>query len=147
MPAPEGYHTVTPSLSVNDAPAIIQFLKDVFGATERHRLKSDDGKVMHAEVRIGDSTIMLGDACEGMGPSAASLYVYVDDADATYQRALEAGGTSAMEPADMFWGDRMASVKDASGNSWIIATHVEDVSPEEIDRRARQFAQQAATQG
>jgi PhnB protein len=95
-----------------------------------------DGTIMHAEVKIGDSIVMMGEARGDCKPMPGSLYVYVNDADATYRRALQAGATSMMEPGDQFYGDRTAGVKDPSGNQWTIATHREDVPPEELRRRA-----------
>lgn len=134
-PIPEGHHTVMPYLIVPSAPRLIDFLKQVFGAQETHRTTLPDGRVMHAQVRIGDSAVMMGEALGEWPPMPASLYVYVDDTDAAYQRALAAGATSVMAPADQFYGDRNAGVKDADGNLWWIATHLEDVSKEELERR------------
>jgi PhnB protein len=141
---PDGYHTITPYITVPDAPGLIAFLGDLFGArqTERHDLP--DGKVMHAEVRVGDSVLMISDACEQMGPSPANLYVYVQDVDALHRKAMDAGCSSVMAPADMFWGDRFASVKDRWGNTWNIATHIEDVPSHEITARAQAFSEQIA---
>lgn len=137
---PEGYHTVTPYLVVNGAARLIDFLKDVFGAEETFRME-DGGTVRHAEVRIGDSVVMLSEASEQQPPMPAMIHLYVPDADATYARALQAGAESLQEPADMFWGDRAADVRDSFGNRWWIAAHVEDVSPEEMERRQRAAAQ------
>ena len=124
-----------PYLLVPSAPRLIDFLKQVFDAQEIHRTTLPDGRVMHAQVRIGDSTVMMGEAQGDCPPMPAALYVYVNDTDAAYQRALAAGATSVMAPADQFYGDRNAGVKDAAGNLWWIATHIEDVSKEELDRR------------
>lgn len=136
---PEGYHTVTPYLAVKDAPALIDFITRVFDGSPIMRMDSPDGsRIMHAEVSVGDSRIMLSEACEQMGPLPAGLFIYVKDVDATYRRALEAGGTSVMEPTDMFWGDRHGSVRDQFGNIWSLATHIEDLSDEEIQQRARE---------
>ncbi len=138
-PIPEGYHTVTPLLSVRGAARLIDFLKKAFGATEIYRFPSPDGTVMHAELKIGDSVLMLGEAADQQHPPMpVALYLYVDDADATYRKALDAGGESIGAPDDMFWGDRVATVKDFAGNKWWIATHVEDVNSGEIERRAQQ---------
>lgn len=134
---PEGFHSVTPLLAARGATRLIDFLKAAFGAVELFRLSAADGSVMHAELRIGDSVLMLGEAMEGFSPMPASLYLYVPDADATYRAALDAGGESLEEPADRFWGDRMALVRDFAGNRWWIATHVEDVDSDEVARRAR----------
>jgi len=132
---PDGYHSVTPSLVVNGASKLIDFMKQAFGAEEAFRMPAPTGEIMHAEVRIGDSVVMLNDAMR-QPPITSSLFLYVPDVDATYRRALGAGATSLVEPANMFWGDRMAQVKDQFGNQWAIATHVEDVPPEEIAKRA-----------
>jgi PhnB protein len=132
---PEGYHSVTPSLVVNGAAKLIEFAKEAFGAEEAFRMPSPTGEIMHAEIRIGDSVLMLNDAMQ-QSPTASSLFLYVTDVDRVYQRALKAGATSLAEPANMFWGDRMAQVKDQFGNQWSIATHVEDVPPQEMQKRA-----------
>jgi PhnB protein len=134
-PIPDGFHTVTPALVVDGAAKLIDFLKAVFGAEELRRMRGPGNTVMHAEVRIGDSIVMLGDAAhEPRMPGR--LYVYLRDVDAAYRRALEAGATSLTEPTDMFYGDRAARVRDPFGNVWGIATHVEDVPAEELARRA-----------
>jgi uncharacterized glyoxalase superfamily protein PhnB len=135
-PIPEGYHNVTPYLVVRDVAALIEFLKRAFDAKETYRMPRADGTVMHAEVRIGDSNIMLGEPMGEWKPMPASLYLYVEDADAVYQRAIQSGAISLMQPADQFYGDRHGGVKDPSGNHWWIATHKEDVAPEELSRRA-----------
>jgi uncharacterized glyoxalase superfamily protein PhnB len=132
---PDGYHSVTPNLVVKGAVKLIDFMKQAFGADEAFRMPAPSGEIMHAEVRIGDSVIMLNDAMRQQ-PITSSLFLYVTDVDRIYQQALKAGGTSLVEPANMFWGDRMAQVQDPFGNQWSIATHVEDVPPEEIEKRA-----------
>ncbi len=142
-PIPDGFHTVTPYLLVAGVPKLIEFLKKAFGGEETECLAMEDGTVMHAQVKIGDSIIMLGDPRGRCEPMPMSLYLYVPDTDAVYQRAIEAGGESVMEPADQFYGDRNAGVKDPVGNTWWIATHIEDVSPEELRKRATAHAQQA----
>jgi len=141
-PIPDGYHSVTPYLVVKGVAALIDFLKQAFDAHEIERMAHPDGTVQHAEVRIGDSVVMMGEATAPSNPMPAMLYLYVNDTDATYQRALQAGATSVREPADQFYGDRSAGVQDRSGNFWYIATHVEDVSPEELARRAAAQAKQ-----
>jgi uncharacterized glyoxalase superfamily protein PhnB len=141
-PIPDGYHSVTPYLVLEGAAKVIEFVKQAFGAQEVVCMAQPDGTVMHAEVRIGDSVVMLGEACGEYKPMPAMLYLYVTDTDATYQQALAAGGTSLAEPADQFYGDRRAGVKDSAGNQWIIATHKEDIEPEEIRRRAEAYAAQ-----
>jgi PhnB protein len=133
-PIPEGHHTVTPFLRVTDAAKLIEFLKPAFGAEVAFRMDGPDGSVMHAEVKIGDSMIMIGqspanDALRSM------IHLYVPDTDAVYKSALAAGATSIREPANQFYGDRSAGVKDFLGNEWWMATHIEDVSKEEMQRR------------
>ena len=137
-PVPKGYHTVTPYLTVPDARKQIEFLKRAFGAQTTESLHEDsDGAIRHAELKIGDSMIMLGQARDQWKASQSSFYLYVPDCDALYKRALEAGAKSIAEPANQFYGDRHGGVEDASGNQWWIATHIEDVSPEEMERRAQ----------
>ncbi len=133
---PEGYHTVTPYLVVNNVAELIEFLKRTFGAEERELLSTPDGGIMHAEVMIGDSVVMMGEPSDESEVIPALLYLYVDDCDAVYERALEAGATSLREPEDQFYGDRSAAVDDAFGNHWWLATHVEDVPTKEMQRRA-----------
>jgi len=135
-PIPHGYHTVTPYLTVQGADQLIDFLKQVFEAKETERVTRPDGTIGHADVRIGDSVIMLAEASGEWKPMPGAIHLYVDDTDATYQRALQAGAASLMAPADQFHGDRMAGVKDPFGNVWWIVTHVEDVSPDELQKRA-----------
>ena len=139
-PIPEGHHTVTPYLAVQGAAKLLDFVKQAFDATELHCMPTPDGKIGHAQVRIGDSMVMLSDACGVWPAMPTALYLYVPDTDAVYRSALKAGATSLQEPANQFYGDRNAGVKDPSGNSWWIATHIEDVSPEELDGRAQAFA-------
>ncbi|HEV3501135.1 MAG TPA: VOC family protein [Bradyrhizobium sp.] len=142
-PLPDGYHTVTPYLTVRGAPKVIEFLKQAFGAELTHEpVKRPDGTVMHAEVTIGDSRVMLGEENEMAKATTSSLYLYVPNVDSVYQRAVKAGGNSIMEPTDMFYGDRTGSVKDPSGNTWSIATHKEDVAPQELAKRADAFMKQ-----
>lgn len=133
---PDGFHTITPYLVVMDPAALIDFLKAAFDAEEMHRTNRPDGNIMHAQVKIGSSMLMMGGATPEWPAMPAGLYLYVDDADSTYERALAAGATSVMEPMDAFWGDRMGGVKDGSGNFWWIATHIEDVPQDELARRA-----------
>ena len=139
---PDNFHTVTPYLVIAGVPKLIEFLKQTFGAQEVVRMGPPGGPVMHAEVKIGDSMVMMGEAG---GPNPAmpnTLYVYVPDVDAVYKKALAAGGTSIKEPANAFYGDRACAVKDPSGNHWGIATHIEDVSPEEMKKRMAAAMQQ-----
>ena len=135
-PVPDGYHTVTPYIVTTGVAQLIDFLKSAFDATEVTRHARPDGSVMHAEVRIGDSVVMMGEAAGNIKPFPAMLHLYVADVDAAYQRAIQAGATSLREPADQRYGDRAGGVQDAFGNQWWLATHVEDVSPEEMQRRA-----------
>ena len=141
---PQGYHSVTPILAVEGTDRLIEFLKRVFGGQELSRHLGQDGKIMHAEVKIGDCIVMMGEANERIKPRPIALYVYVPNADTTYRAALDAGATSVMEPADQFYGDRNAGVTDPFGNMWWIGTHVEDVSGEELERRMKQAAHKAA---
>lgn len=137
QPVPDGYHTVTACFTAKDAVALVEFLKRAFDAVEVFRMAGPDGRIRHAELRIGDSMVMLGQASEQWAPRTSSVCLYVPDCDATYRRALAAGARPVYEPATHFYGDRSGGVEDAEGNSWWIATHVEDVSPEEIERRAK----------
>jgi uncharacterized glyoxalase superfamily protein PhnB len=142
-PVPEGYHTVTPYLTVRGAPEVIEFLKQAFGAELMFEsIKRPDGTIMHAEVKIGDSPLMIAEESEMAKATTSSLYLYVPNVDSVYQLAVKAGGKSIMEPTDMFYGDRSGSVKDPSGNSWYIATHKEDVAPQELAKRADAFIKQ-----
>lgn len=136
-PIPEGYTAVTPYLIVKDVDAVLRFVKETFGAeiVEEHRLP--DGSVMHADVRVGGAHIMMGQANEKSTERLGSILVYVPDADAVYARALEAGGKSLQEMTTQFYGDRSGGVEDPGGVAWWISTHVEDVSPEEMERRMR----------
>jgi PhnB protein len=138
-PIPQGYHTITPYLVVDGAQKVIEFLKKTFDAKEAVRITAPGNKVGHVELKIGDSTIMIGDAMMDFNPMPANLYVYVDDADKSFQRALQAGGKSVKEPSDQFYGDRAGCVRDPAGNTWWMATHVEDVSEEELKRRAQEM--------
>jgi len=135
---PDGYHTITPYLITTDVSRLINFLKSAFGARELERTVNDAGRIMHALVKIGDSPVMMGEAIEGFPSVSTSLYLYFPDTDYVYKRAIQAGGISLMEPADQFYGDRNAGVQDPSGNKWWIATHIEDVSKEELEKRAKE---------
>lgn len=139
-PVPDGYHTVTPYLLVKGVASLIDFLKQAFDAIEIHRTALPNGAVMHAEMQIGDSRVMMGEVPQDHGPMPAMLYLYVPDVDALHAKALRAGATLLNAPIDMFYGDRAGAVKDPTGNSWWIATHKEDVSREEIARRAAAHA-------
>jgi uncharacterized glyoxalase superfamily protein PhnB len=140
---PAGYHTLTPYLVVEGAARLIEFLEEVFDAEENERFAAPGNLIGHAELRIGDSVVMLGDARGPHTPMPAMLYVYVDDVDATFQRALAAGGAQVQAPTDQFYGDRSGGVKDPCGNTWWIATHIENVPPDELKRRAKQAMERA----
>jgi PhnB protein len=145
QPIPEGYHAVTPYLAVEDATEAIEYYTKAFGAKERVRMETPDGKVGHAELEIGDSLVMLSDPFpqastkppNELGGTSVSVFMYVEDVDAVVKQAVDAGATVTMEVADQFWGDRFGSVKDPFGHLWSIATHVEDVPPEEMAERAK----------
>jgi PhnB protein len=149
---PEGYHSISPSLTCKDAARAIEFYKDVFDAVEIVNMSSPDGKISHAELKIGDSIIFVNDE---MGPMAAatpgtqcmSLFLYVENADKTFTRAVASGAQIDMALENQFWGDRYGKVTDPFGHQWGIATHVEDVAPEEIGKRAAAFFAKAAGQG
>lgn len=153
-PVPDGYHTVTAYLSLRSATQGLDFYKRAFGAQEVMRMPGADGKgIAHAEIRIGDSIVMLGDespqgnpAPESLGGTPVSLFLYVDDVDKGFQRAVEAGAKAIMPPADMFWGDRFGKLKDPFGHEWGLATHKEDLTPEEIGKRAQAFFAQMSKQ-
>lgn len=147
-PVPEMYRTVTPTLTVRDAVAAIDFYKRAFGAQEIHRMMSPDGtKIMHAEIRIGDSMIMLNDEFPEMNclspqtPNgvASTIFLYVENCDAAYKRAVDSGAHPIMPPSDMFWGDRFAKVRDPFGQEWSVATHVEDLTKDEMLKRRETF--------
>jgi PhnB protein len=135
---PKEHHTVTPYIMVEGVEAVMDFLIAAFGAESREVMKSPEGRVMHAQILVGNSMLMLAEARPPEWPSQpASFYLYLPDCDASYKRALASGGVSIMEPADQFYGDRHGGVKDTSGNSWWIATHIEDVSSEEMEQRMK----------
>ncbi len=139
-PIPEGMHTVTPHLVCAGAASAIEFYKKAFGAVELHRLPGPDGLLMHAAIRIGDSVVMLVDenplwgikGPKALNGSPVTIHLYVENADAVYDQAIVAGATGTMEVKEMFWGDRYGMVVDPFGHNWSIATHVRDVSPEEM---------------
>jgi uncharacterized glyoxalase superfamily protein PhnB len=148
-PIPQGMHTLTPNLVVRDCARAIEFYKRALGAKEVSRMPAPDGKhIWHAELRIGDSIVFLNDEMPGMGrpaPSAeapvpVTMWLYVNDCDDAFRRARDAGATSTMEPADMFWGDRCASIADPFGYMWSFATHQKDMTAEEMRRAGEEFA-------
>jgi len=134
-PIPDGYHTVTPTIVAEGADAVLEFLKKAFGARELMMHRHDDGTIWHSELQLGDSRIMLSEANEEIPATTSAFSLYLDDVDAAYRRAIEAGAVSLREPADRFYGDRSGGVRDAAGNQWWISTHVEDVPQEELERR------------
>ena len=138
FPRPEGHHVVTPGASVSNAAAVIAFVEEAFGGTLVERYDGPGGMVAHAEIKIGDSVLMLGEPMPGDTPMPAVLSFYVDDADAVdsvYQRALKAGAKPLAEPSNQFYGYRSGTVEDAGGNRWTICTVVEQLTPEEINQR------------
>lgn len=146
LPIPEGYQTLTPMFVFKDARRAIDFYKKAFGAEERYVMPGPDGQgVMHAELKIGSSILMMGEenpqypckSAETLGESPVSFYVYVNDADQAFELAVKAGAEVRMPVSDMFWGDRMGTVQDPFGYSWSLATHVKDLSPEEIAQGAK----------
>lgn len=151
-PIPEGYHTVTPYLVVKGGAQALEFYQKAFGATEVLRLAGPDGRIGHAEIRVGDSTIMLADECpemefmgpESLGGSPVCLLLYVEDVDAAFSRAVAAGATELRPVRDQFYGDRSGTLRDPFGHLWTLATHTEDVSPEEIQRRFEEAMPQQA---
>jgi PhnB protein len=153
---PEGHHTVTPQLTLDNAAQAIDWYKKALGAEEVSRADGPDGKILHAEIRIGDSRIMLNDAMAGgkgpraLGGSPASLWIYVEDCDAMFKRAVAAGAQVPPGPmgqmADQFWGDRCGTFTDPQGYRWTIATHKEDLTPAEMEQRQAEFMKQFATQ-
>lgn len=155
-PIPEGYHTVTPHLVLDDCASAIEFYKRAFGAEELARMNGPGGKIVHAEIRIGDSILMLADEMPAMpgqpvyrsprsaGLATASLFLYVNDVDAAFERAVKAGCTVGHPVTEMFWGDRFGQVIDPFGHSWSLATHIEDVPEQEMRRRHDEFVAQMA---
>ncbi|MDA8157292.1 MAG: VOC family protein [Actinomycetota bacterium] len=151
-PIPEGFHSVTPMLTLKNAGKAIEFYKRAFGATEKYSVPGPDGKgIMHAEMQIGNSLIMMQDenpnqpckSVEAMGCSPVSFYIYVENADQLFQKAVAAGAKSQMPLQEMFWGDRVGTVQDPFGYNWWIATHVKDVSPREMQEGAQAMFAQA----
>jgi PhnB protein len=146
-PIPDGYNTATPYLSISGAKDAIEFYKLAFGATEVFRLNTPTGDIAHAEIKIGDSLIMLSEPCEdsplpspdSLGGSAIAMYLYVEDVDAMFEQAIDAGALDIKSVEDKFYGDRMGTLKDPFGHIWFISTHKEDLTPEEIQHRAQAF--------
>ena len=146
QPIPKGFHTVTPYLVVNDAARAIDFYKRAFGAQEHARMDAPGGKIGHAELKIGDSMIMLSDEMpqngtrspRSLGGSPVGIFLYVQDVDAVFKQAVSAGAMAEAQPADMFWGDRYGKLADPFGHQWSLATHKEDVSPKEMEKRTKE---------
>jgi PhnB protein len=142
---PAGYHTITPALSLDNAAQSIDWYKRVLGAEELGRSTGPDGKIMHAELKFGDSRVMVSDVMPGMkgpqafGGSPVTLWMYVEDADAVYKRAIDAGAQVQVPVGDQFWGDRGGALSDPAGYTWWIATRKEDLTKDELDRRASDF--------
>lgn len=150
---PEGYHSVTPNLIIRGAAKAIEFYKQAFGAELTFRQDRPDGKLMHATIKIGDSILMLADECaphkghdaecvrspDGLGGTTTNFYLYVNDADAVFNKAIKSGAVVAVPVADMFWGDRLGMLKDPFGHFWTVATHTKDVSPEQLKRGSEEF--------
>lgn len=151
-PIPQGYHSITPYLVLDDASRAIEFYKQVFGAKETVRMAGPGGKVGHAELKIGDSMLMLSDEMPGsgnrspksLGGSPVSIFLYVDNVDAVFDEAVKAGAKGDTRPQDMFWGDRFGHLTDPFGHSWALATHIEDVAPQEMQKRAEAAMAQMA---
>jgi len=157
-PIPDGFHTVTPHLSIRDCDKALSFYEKAFGAEILARSPGPNGKLMHALFKIGDSLLMAADEHPEMGEShlkspaalggtSILLNIYVPDTDAAYERAIKAGATARMPPTDMFWGDRYSQVRDPFGHSWAIATHKEDLNPEQLAERAQKWMADFAKQG
>jgi len=144
-PIPDGFHTVTPYLVAKDAAALIDFITSGLGGQEKFVMRRPDGSIGHAEMIVGDSHVMIGQAGGANQAFPAMLYLYVANVDALYQQAVAAGATALHEPTTQFYGDRHGAVVDSNGNQWWIATHVEDVSQEEVERRAAAAQQPAST--
>jgi PhnB protein len=145
QPIPKGFHSITPYLVVTDAKRAIEFYQRAFGAHEIVKMDGPNGKIMHAELKIGDSVLMLADEMPGTGTSApktlggttAGVMLYTDNVDSVFKQAISAGAKADQQPADQFWGDRYGKLTDPFGHSWSLATHIEDVAPEEMRKRMR----------
>ena len=155
-PTPEGFHTISPAMVINDAAGAIEFYKKAFGAEEILNLKGPGDSVVHAEIKIGDSIIMISGEWPGhhvqspatVKGTTCALHIYVDSVDALHKRAIEAGAKEIMPPTDMFWGDRFSSLTDPYGHAWSIATHIKEVTPEECQKACDEWmAQMAAGEG
>jgi PhnB protein len=149
---PQGYHSLTPYLVLSDASRAIEFYKQAFGAKEINRMGAPGGKIGHAELKIGDSMVMLSDEMPGsgnrspksLGGSPVSIFMYVENVDSVFNQAVKAGAKADMPPQDMFWGDRFGKLTDPFGHLWALATHIEDVAPAEMEKRAQEAMAQMA---
>ena len=141
---PKGFNSITPFLVVEGADDFIEFVEKAFDGKTTFIMRTDDDQVMHASVQIGDSQVMVTDAMKNYPAATCKLYLYVEDSDAVFEQAIEAGGTSLREPTTEFYGDRAGGVKDAWGNEWWISTHVEDVDDKELEKRKKKFEEQQA---
>lgn len=152
-PIPQGYHTVTPYLVVRNGHRALDYYQQAFGATDVKVMNGPGDKIGHAEFKIGDSTIMLVDEMgpnrspQSLGGSPVSIFLYVEDVDSVYDQAVKAGGKGEMPPQDMFWGDRFGRLTDPFGHQWALATHIEDVAPEEMEQRAQKAMAHMAQAG
>jgi len=146
QPIPKGYHSITPYLVVNDAARAIDFYKRAFGAQEKMRMDGPGGKIGHAELKIGDSIMMLSDEMPGsgtrsprsLGGTTGGVFLYVENVDTVFKQAVSAGAKADAQPSDMFWGDRFGKLTDPFGHQWSLATHKEDIAPDEMARRAKE---------
>ena len=146
QPVPKGYHTLTPYLVVSDAKKAIDYYQRAFGAHETMRMDGPDGKIAHAELKIGDSMMMISDEMPGsgnrspksLGGSPVGLFLYVENVDNIFKQAVSAGAKADQQPTDMFWGDRYGKLTDPFGHTWSLATHIEDVTPEEMAKRTKE---------
>ncbi len=152
-PIPDGYHSISPSVTCKNAAKAIEFYKKVFGATEVMRMPGPNGEIMHAELKIGDSHVFLNDEFPGMaaapsgsGPAPVQIFVYTEDVDSVYNRAIQEGARSTMPLANQFWGDRYGKFVDPFGHHWGVATHVEDVAPQDMQRRMKEAMAQMPQQ-
>ena len=149
-PIPDGFTTVTPSLVMKDCKKAIDFYKKALGAQELMRMPGPDGKMMHAEIKVGNSHVMMNDeimgskSAETLGASPVTFYLYVEDADSSFKKAIAAGCKEIMPVADMFWGDRMGAVSDPFGYKWNFSTHIKDMTPEEMKRGQDEWMKQMA---
>ena len=154
QPIPPGFHTITPSLTIRNAAQAIEFYKKALGAEERMRMAGPDGRITHAELQIGDSIIFVNDenpawGCKSpqtLGGASAGFYLYVEEVDKAFQRAVDAGGKATMPVTDMFWGDRMGNFSDPFGYTWTLSTHTQDLTEEEMEEGAKKFHAQMAEQ-